>query len=63
MAYSDFTFELIEDKFGVANIVTPLFTSIEPISPSDGFRDTLSEIDSYDSQVKKQNQKLLYSLY
>jgi hypothetical protein len=35
MAYTDFTLDLIEEKFGIKNQIKPLFDSPKPITPSE----------------------------
>ncbi len=42
MAYSDFTFEMIEETFGVSNHVVSLFAEINEVTPSDWLPATLS---------------------
>ena len=59
MAYTDFTLETIEEKFGIKNREIRLFGAIGSIEPSAKLKDDLEEANTYPLRTEKAKSELL----
>jgi hypothetical protein len=61
MAYTDFTLDIIEEKFGIKNQVKPLFANIQPVSASEWLLTTLNHAQDLPIRSEKARSEWLVS--
>jgi hypothetical protein len=59
MAYTDFTLETIEEKFGIKNREVRLFGALSSIEPSAKLKDDLEEANTFPLRTEKAKSELL----
>jgi hypothetical protein len=61
MAYTDFTLDIIEERFGIKNQVKPLFANIQPVSASEWLLTTLNYAQDLPIRSEKARSEWLVS--
>ena len=59
MAYSDFTLDSLEEKFGVKNQRVFLFSELSPVEPSDDLKDDLADAQTLPLRTEKAKSELI----